>query len=164
MRQLVCPVSKSLFLLVCVLLIALGCAGVMPGIKSPRVNISDLRVQEINPLETTFQVQLRIINPNDFPLTIKGIECDLELNDQKFGSGVSGDGAAIPAFGTDVISIVVYSSMFDLIRGFLKVPEREQLSYKIKGSVRLATKGSFATSVPFESHGKFDLKAPERSL
>lgn len=164
MGRLVRRIFKCLVLPASVLLITQGCAGVMPAIKSPRVTISDLRVQQVNPLETTFQVQLRIINPNDFPLTIKGLECDLELNDQHFGSGVSGKGATIPAFGTDVVSVSVYSSMIDLIRGFLKVPEREQLSYRIKGSVTVAAGGSPATSVPFETHGELDLTDPERSL
>jgi len=151
-------------LIVSAVLIGLGCAGVTPSIKPLRVNITDLRIEDVKPLETTFQVELRIVNPNDFPLTVKGIECDLELNDQKFGSGVSGDTVTIPAFGTDVVSVFVYSSMINLVRGFLKLPEREQLSYRIKGSLRVATSSSFATSVPFENKGKLDLKDPGRSF
>ena len=153
-----------LALIVSAVLTGLGCAGVTPSIKPPRVNITDLRIEDVKPLETAFQVELRIVNPNDFPLTVKGIECDLELNDQKFGSGVSGETTTIPAFGTDVISVFVYSSMINLVRGFLKLPERESLSYSIKGSLRVSTGSSFATSVPFENQGTLDLKDPGRSL
>jgi len=142
----------------------LGCAGVTQSIKPPRVNITDLRIEDVKPLETAFQVELRIVNPNDFPLTVKGIECDLELNDQKFGSGVSGDTVTIPAFGTDVVSLLVYSSMINLVRGLIKLPGREQLSYRIKGSLRVATGSSFATSVPFENKGTLDLKDPGSSF
>ncbi len=151
-------------LIVSAAVMGLGCAGVTQSIKPPRVNITDLRIQDVKPLETAFQVELRIVNPNDFPLTVKGIECDLELNDQKFGSGVSGDTATIPAFGTDVVSILVYSSMINLVRGFLKLPEREQLSYRITGSLRVATGSSSATSVPFENKGTLDLKDPGKSF
>ena len=86
-------------------LIGPGCAGVTSSIKPPHVNIADLRIKDVKPLETAFQVELRIVNPNDLALTIKGIECDLELNDQKFGSGVSGETITIPAFGTDLVSV-----------------------------------------------------------
>jgi LEA14-like dessication related protein len=151
-------------LIVIAALMGLGCAGVTPPIKPPRVNIADLRIQDVKPLETAFHVELRIVNPNDFPLTVKGVECDLELNDQKFGSGVSGDQVTIPAFGTDVVSVLVYSSMINLVRGFLKLPEREQLSYGIMGSLRVAAGTSFATSVPFEDKGSLDLKDPGRSF
>jgi LEA14-like dessication related protein len=151
-------------LIVIAALMGLGCAGVTQSIKPPRVNITDLRIEDVKPLETAFQVELRIVNPNDFPLTVKGIECDLELNDQKFGSGVSGHTTTIPAFGTDVVSILIYSSMINLVRGILKLPEREQLSYRIKGSLRVATSSSFATSVPFENKGALDLKDPGRSF
>ena len=140
-----------------------GCAGASQSIKPLKVNIIDLRVQEITPLETTLRVELRIINPNGFQLTIKGIECDLEVNEQNFGSGVSGDTATVPAFGSDVVSVVVYSSMINLVRGLFTLPEREQLSYKIRGSVNVAT-GIGATSVPFNSQGKFDLKPPQTSM
>ena len=151
-------------LIVIAALMGLGCVGVTQSIKPPRVNITDLRVEDVKPLETAFQVELRIINPNDFPLTVKGIECDLELNDQKFGSGVSGDAVTIPAFGTDVVSVSVYSSMINLVRGLIKLPGRGRLSYRIKGSLRVATSGSFATSVPFENKGTLDIKDPGSSF
>ena len=134
----------------------------MPSVKPPRVNIIDLRVQEVKPLETTFGVELRVINPNDFPLNIKGLECDLELNDQRFGSGVSGDPVTIPAYGTDVVSIIVYSSVIDMVRGVLKLSDHKPLTYRLKGALRLSTANAPATTVPFESKGEIDLDAPMR--
>ena len=145
-------------------LIGPGCAGVASSIKPPHVNIADMRIEDVKLLETAFQFELRIINPNEFPLTVKGIECELELNDQKFGSGVSGETITLSAFGTDLVSVSVYSSMINLVRGFLKLPEREHLSYSIKGSLRVSTGSSFATSVPFENQGTLDLKDPAYSF
>ncbi len=153
---------KAVVTLLCVQFIIVGCVGIMPSIKSPRVSITDLRVQEVTPLETTFKVALRIINPNDFSLSIKGAECDLEINDQTFGSGVSGDMATIPAYGTDVVSMLVYSSVIDMVRGFLKLPGQEHLTYKIKGALRVSVANAPAVTVPFESDGKIDLKTPIR--
>jgi len=151
-------------LLIAVLYTIWGCVGAASrSIKPPKVNIIDLRVQEITPLETTLRVQLRIINPNEFRLTIKGIECDLEGNKQNFGSGVSGDTATVPVFGSEFVSVVGYPSMISLARGLFTLPERKQLSYKIKGSVSVAG-STGATSVPFKNQGKFDLKPPPASM
>ena len=99
---------------------------------------------------------LRVINPNDFPLKIRGIACDLEINDQHFGSGVTADAATIPPFETRTLPIVVYASVIDLFRGFLTLPGKERLSYRISGSVRIIA-GALPTSVPFDTEGKIDL-------
>jgi LEA14-like dessication related protein len=122
-----------------------------------------LRVEEVKPLESTFQVEIRIINPNDFPLSLRGVEFDLELNDQRFGTGVSGEKATIPAFNSKLVPVAVYSSMINLVRGLIKLPQREQLSYKIKGSVRM-NDGTFTRSLPFENAGKIDLTPPPQPI
>jgi LEA14-like dessication related protein len=151
--------AKRFFVLLGVFMVLAGCARIGQSVKPPRVNIVDLRVEEVKPLESTFQVAVRIINPNDFPLTVKGIEFDLSLNDQNFGAGVSGEKATIPAFDSEVMPVVVYSSMINLVRGLIKLPQREHLTYTINGSVRIAD-GTFTKSVPFENAGKIDLKPP----
>jgi LEA14-like dessication related protein len=159
------PVCKSKpflfpFLFLCILW---GCSGLGKSVIPPRVNLVDLQVAEVKPLESTFQVEIRIINPNDFPLSVKGVEFDLELNDQRFGTGVSGQSATIAAFDSQVVPVVVYSSMINLVRGLIKLPQREQLTYKIEGSVRMAD-GTFTKSVPFENAGKIDLKHPAEPI
>jgi len=158
MPQFVTSALKMTAWIISALILICGCA----SIQSPRVSLVDLRVQEVKPLETTFQVDLRIINPNNFPLTVNGVECDIELNDQKFGTGVMGEPSTIPALGSEVVPVTVYSSMINLFRGLLKLSDREQLTYKVKGKVRLAG-GAFTQSFPFESEGQLDLTPPEQS-
>lgn len=135
-----------------------GCAGLLRSVEPPQITLSDLRIQEIRHFETLLEVDLRVVNPNDFPLIIQGVACDLELNGQHFGAGVGKEGATIPAFDTGIVSIVVYSSMIDLFRGFLRMPEREELAYSVKGSVRVATEGGGTVKVPFESEGRFRMQ------
>jgi LEA14-like dessication related protein len=140
------------------LLIVLGCAGIFPSLTSPTVIISNLRVKEVRPFETELLVHLRIINPSELPYTIEGIACTLSLNDRKFGAGVANTAQTVPAFGTALAPVVVYSSMIDLVRGFLKLSEQDHLSYRIKGSLRISTGDALPSSIPFSSEGTMNVQ------
>lgn len=134
-----------------------GCAGI-PSLTKPAVTLSDFGVEEIKAFESKFLVDLRIINSNEFPITIRGVACDLSLNDRKFGTGVSDKTVNVPAFETNIVPVVIYSSMIDLVRGFIEASEKEQLSYIIEGVLRIRAGGSLPVSVPFEHKGVIDIK------
>lgn len=141
------------------LLLVSGCAGLGRGIEPPGVHVVNIQPMEIKALEAVFRVDLRVINRNDVPLTLKGLDCDLELNDRRFASGVSGGNTEIPAYGTAVVPVVLYSSFLDVVKGFLGMGEKERLEYRIKGRVRLEAPGfSMPSPVPFESSGEVHLK------
>jgi LEA14-like dessication related protein len=140
-----------------------GCAANLQDVKGPRVSLVHITVEEAKALETAFQLELRVFNPNDIPLNIKGLECDLDLNGKPFATGVKKVDATIEAFGTDTITVVVYSSVLDtvsrivgLIQQVQKQKKIENLTYEING--RLHIKGRPSTSiVRFKSEGNLNL-------
>ena len=144
-----------------------GCAGLGKRLESPRVYIANIQVQEMRPLEAIFQVELRVLNPNDVALVVKGIDCDLELNGRRFASGVTGYRTEIPPFGTEMLPVTLYSSVLDMARGFLKVQGQEKLTYRISGRLRIGGDALLPPSLPFESEGQLDLRgkngAPQNS-
>jgi len=155
---------KEIFVLIGVILFILpGCAGPGKHMKSPRIHISDIRPGEMKPLEAVFLVELRVLNTNDIPLKVKGIDCELEVNDRRFASGVGNVAVEIPAFGTGTVPVTVYSSVIDTVRGLFSFKGREKLKYRIFG--RLSIEGGFLlpSSIPFESQGELDLKSPPDS-
>ncbi|MCK9274011.1 MAG: LEA type 2 family protein [Syntrophales bacterium] len=142
-----------------IIFILSGCAGMIPSFTKPEVTVSDLGIAEIKAFESKFIIDLRIINPNDFPLTVKGISCSLAVNEQKFGTGVSNIETEISAFETAVVSVTVYSSMVNFVKGLLKLSTQKNLTYEISGILRTLTKGvSVPISVPFEHAGTLDTK------
>jgi LEA14-like dessication related protein len=152
-------IKKVEFLLwLCLMLSMLfGCASMGKHLESPHISVSNIKVKEIKPFESTFQLDLRVMNTNDVTLVIKGIECVLELNDRKFATGVAKVNKSIPAYGTDVVPIIVYTSLIEMVSSFIKLKENETLGYKIKGSIRLG--GSAIPSViPFTSEGKVTIQ------
>ena len=102
--------------------------------------------------------------PGEVDLDIKGVECDLEINGKPFAYGISNAQVQVPAFGSETIPVQVYSSVLDIVRGLFGLPQREDLSYRAKGRVRMEGGGLMPSALPFDSQGTVSIKdlAPGR--
>src|SRR5262245_22277308 len=67
-------------------LVFTACSTLPRNIEPPRMNIVNIAPKDIAIFEQRYDVQLRIQNPNDADLGIKGLRFDIELNDQQFAS------------------------------------------------------------------------------
>jgi LEA14-like dessication related protein len=154
----------SALIVVAAALLLSGCAGLQKGYEPPRVTLSNMTIKEAKILETAFLLELRIFNANDSQMDIKGIDCTLKINGKSFAAGVSGVDKTIPAYGTDVVSVVVYSSVLDtvnrvigMIRDVQTSQKMQNLKYNLEGKLRLG--GVTAASVPFDSEGELNMGA-----
>jgi LEA14-like dessication related protein len=135
-----------------------GCAGLWKRLEPPRINISNIQVKEVKGLESVFQVELRVFNTNDIPIVIKGMDCEITINDRRFASGVSNKETSIPSYGTETVPIFVYSSVLDIFKGVLGLQQnREKLKYQIKGKVRVDAGSLSPSTIPFQSEGELSL-------
>jgi LEA14-like dessication related protein len=135
-----------------------GCAGVGKQLDPPRISLANIRVQEVTGLETAFQIQLRVFNANDVDLKVKGIKVELEINGQPFATGVSNTPAEIPSFGTELVTVTVYSSVIKMIKSVYGLKESEELKYRLSGKLRVSGNNMLPTTLPFESEGQVTLK------
>lgn len=158
-RKLGGPLPSFILVLLGVMSLV-GCAGPGKRLESPRIALAHIEVQESRLFETVLRIDLRVFNTNQVPLDIKGLDCDLELNGKRFAQGVSDVTIHIPAHGTAVIPVTVYSSLMDMARGFFKAQAEEKLQYKIKGRLRLEGGFMVPSVIPFASTGEISLKAP----
>jgi LEA14-like dessication related protein len=122
-----------------------SCATMGPSLEAPRVSLVNIIQQPSSGMETTFQLELRLINPNDVAIDLKGIDCRLEINDSTIASGVSNQAAELPALGTLVYPVTVYASASDfiilmvrLMAGSHRSPENFELIYGLEGHVFLS--------------------------
>lgn len=148
----------------CVLLLLGGCAA-MQGLKEdPKISIADIRIQDIKAMEGVFLIKLRVINPNNVPLDVNGINCELEIGERRFANGIAESNQVVPAFGTTTIPVDVYASVLDIIaattdllRSSGAVPSQgKPLPYTLKGTVTVGVRG-FQKQVPFKSSGELSL-------
>jgi LEA14-like dessication related protein len=133
-----------------------GCAGMGQRMEPPQVKLASLRVEEFSALETVFQIHLRVFNTNETALQIKGVQCELEINGQPFAMGVSDVEVEIPSYGTQLVPLRVYTSLFDIIKSAQGMQNQDQLKYHIKGKVRLGA-GVFPSTLGFDSEGNISL-------
>jgi LEA14-like dessication related protein len=139
-------------------LISFSCATISKDLEPPRVHVIDIQVQEIRALEAVLKIELRVMNANDIEVDIKGIDCELEINGKHFASGVTDQKTKIPAYGTTVVPMVIYSSVLDVVRGVLGIKEKEKIEYKISGRLHLEGDLLVPSSIRFQSDGDLSLE------
>ena len=145
-------------------LLLVGCATLGRDFEKPQVHIAGIRMLGVKGFESTFQVELRVINPNDMALPVEGVVCDLTLNGRHLAKGVANPGAAIPAYGTVLIPVTIYVSVIDmvglahrLIEGAQGNAPLEKWSYAINGQLDMG--GTlWPGKLPFDAKGEIDLK------
>lgn len=135
-----------------------GCAGVGQQLDPPRISLANLRVEEVSGLETAFKIQLRVFNANDLDLNVKGIKAELEINGQPFATGVSNTPVEIPSYGTELVTVTVYSSVIKMFRSVYGLKDSEELKYRLTGKLRVSAANMLPTTLPFESEGQVTLK------
>lgn len=133
--------------------LASGCASMGKYRDPVRVSVSNIQILEATLLEQLYAVTLRVQNPNDHAMTVRGGSFDLQINGKDFGHGVTDTNVTVPAFSDAKVEVRMVSTLFNmlgLIQGFQE-REGEPLSYDISG--RLHLEGSFG-GVRFSESGE----------
>lgn len=132
-----------------------GCALIVPKLQTPRLSIVDIQVRKANLLEQDLRVRMRVDNPNDRSLPIKGLSYTVYLGGQEFATGVSDASFVVPALGTAEFDMDVTANAAGALFAILGRPRGQGIDYHMKGRVEL-THG-WLRSVPFEESGTFTL-------
>ncbi|HZF25242.1 MAG TPA: LEA type 2 family protein [Steroidobacteraceae bacterium] len=131
--------------------------------EAPNLSIVNIEMLEGSSFFTQrMKVHVRVQNPNDRELPIKGVSATLELQGEKFATGVSAESFTVPAFGEAEFDLMVDASMARAVIGMLGKGKADQameqgLDYRLTGRVSLSS--GFIRSIPFDEKGT--LKAPE---
>jgi len=131
-----------------------GCAGFGKRFETPRISLVNIEIREAKLLETIFNVELRVFNANEMPITVKGLECRLEINGKDLAFGVSDTETEIPAFGNEKVPITLYSSVVDMVRTALHSSNHDSFAYKVTGKLRLESEAWIPSVIPFSSDGE----------
>ena len=148
-----------------------GCAAMHALKENPRVSVADVRVRDIKPMETVFQLELRIQNPNDVPIDLYGINCEMEVDGRHFASGIADANQTVPAFGTTTVPVSVYASVLDMVSSVVDLIQTSEaassrgkpVAYLLKGTVIVGVQG-VKKEIPVTSSGELSLKGIGRTL
>jgi LEA14-like dessication related protein len=135
-----------------------GCASLLPKLETPHLSLVGIKFQDMTFFEQRLLVRLRVQNPNDMVLPIKGIDVNFQLAGEDFAEGVSARAFDVPAFGEAEFDMLVTANAATAVLRILDRSRGKQvdsLDYRIRG--KLKTGITFLGSVPFDEKGKIAL-------
>jgi LEA14-like dessication related protein len=136
-----------------------ACSSLGGNLEPPNLSVVNVEMQQGSLFEQRFKVRLRVQNPNDRELPVKGITAAMTVNGEKFANGVSGSAFTVPAFGEAefdmLMSANVASTVLRLASSAQGGKAPESLDYAITGKVSLSS--GVVRSIPFEDKGTFKL-------
>ncbi|MHB8092658.1 MAG: LEA/WHy family protein [Syntrophales bacterium] len=137
-------------------LLVIGCAGLK--LQAPSVTVADLQVVEASLLEQRFVFKLRVQNPNDRDIPVKGMSFEVTINDEPFAKGVSNKTATLPRLSETMMEVAAVSDLSAILRqiGALRRDGKSSVSYRIRG--RLFT--GLLVDLNFENSGVLDFPVP----
>ncbi len=139
----------------CIALVS-GCASTTEFANPPRVTLADLRLAEMSLMEQRYAAKLRVQNPNDARLNVRGMEYTIYVNGRKFADGVRSGNFSVPGYGETLMDVNLTSTVLRVFEQFKNLSEGEpkEFRYRIAGSLSLA---GLAGSIPFSHEDVLDL-------
>jgi LEA14-like dessication related protein len=141
-----------------VVFVCAGCASMLPKLEAPQLSLVGVKVQEMTFFEQRLIVRLRVQNPNDLVLPVRGIDVNFELAGEDFAQGVSARAFEVPALGEAEFDMIVTANAATAILRIAnsgRGKQMESIDYRIRG--KLSTSLGLLRSVPFDEVGTIPL-------
>src|SRR5689334_18087462 len=118
------------------LLLALGgCSLFVPKLETPKLSVVNVELQKSDLWEQRLKVRMRVENPNDRPIPVKGLTVALDVQDQEIAHGVSGAAFNVPALGEAEFDMNMTANMAGALLKLLGSSNQlgDSIDYHIKG-------------------------------
>ena len=146
-------VVTKIFLLLCCTATLTACSLFGGYQETPRVSLVSIQPIEMGLLEQRYGLQLRILNPNDKEIPVKGLSYSIEINGHEFAYGVSRQPVTIPPFSEALLDVEVVSNLLNVLQQFQEMSSENSnsLKYRLKGKISLAKS---LAKLPFNVEGE----------
>lgn len=130
--------STALLLVLLAGLLSLqGCAVFNRSYTEPEVSLANVEMLKANLWEQSFRLRLRVDNPNDRNLPVRGMHYQIQLNNMRLATGVTDRSFTVPAYGSEYFDITVRANMWRHLGTLLRMAEQQQpIDYRIEGHIR----------------------------
>lgn len=136
-----------------------GCSLFVPKLETPQLSVVNVELQKADLWEQRMKVRMRVSNPNDRPIPVKGLSCALEVEGEELAHGVSGASFNVPALGEAEFDMNMTANMAGAIIKLLGKGGNsvgDEVEYRVTGKISLSE--GLLRSIPFEDRGKFRLR------
>jgi LEA14-like dessication related protein len=120
--------------------LAIHAAAEFPRIREPEFTITSIAIMQAELINTRFRVNLRIDNPNLFPLDLSSFGYELYGDGLFWADGEEHDVLHIPAGASSEAKLFLVMNFIDMKRNLLDdVIKMRMVRYRFKGEVMVAT-------------------------
>jgi LEA14-like dessication related protein len=132
-----------------------GCSLFVPKLEKPTLSVVSVQLVKGDLWHQELKVRMRVQNPNDRALPVKGLTYELDVDGQDFAHGMSGDSFVVPANGEAEFDLSVSANMASML---LKVLGHggKQIEYQMSGKISLSA--GLLRSFTFSEHGSFSME------
>lgn len=132
-----------------------GCAVFNRSYTEPEVTLSNVEMLKANLWEQSFRLRMRVDNPNDRALPIRGMHYQVYLNNMRLATGVTDQSFTVPAYGSEYFNLTVRSNMWRHLGDLIKMVEHQKpVDYRINGHI--STGLFWAPRLTLSRHGTLD--------
>jgi LEA14-like dessication related protein len=125
-------------------------------LEPPRLQVMEVSLLRGDLLRQQLRVKMRVHNPNDVELPVRGITYEVQLAGETFANGESSRDFLVPALGSSEFDLDVTANAAAAVLRMLGSREQGDPAYRVLGKVRLA-KGMIKT-IPFDHSGTLKLR------
>jgi LEA14-like dessication related protein len=103
---------------------------------------------------------MRVQNPNDRSIAVRGVSYTLHIGGEELGRGLSGSSFTVPALGEAEFDMLVTVNLAGTVMRLLERARSDglpdSLSYRLRGEVKLSE--GFVRTIPFDEKGAVKLR------
>lgn len=131
-----------------------GCA--VARLQPPQLQVVEVGLLGASVLKQELRLRLRVQNPNDVALPVRGITYDVLLAGESFASGQSDRDITVPALGETEFNVDITANAAAAVLRLLGDRSGNNPEYRVVGRVHLAS--GLLRSIPFEHKGELKLR------
>ncbi|MFM7433527.1 MAG: LEA type 2 family protein, partial [Gammaproteobacteria bacterium] len=123
--------------------------------------VADVELINGDFFEQRFRARMKVQNPNDRELRVRGITYTIELGGEELGRGLSGSSFVVPARGEAEFDMLVTANLAGTLLKLVERARKEgsrpnELGYRLRGEVKLDS--GLLRTVPFDQKGMLPLR------
>ena len=142
------------------LLLSAGCARFGARLEPPQLSVVGVEIARGDLFEQRFKARMRVQNPNDRSIAVRGVSYTLQIGGEELGRGLSGSSFTVPALGEAEFDMLVTMNLAGTLMRLLERARSDglpdSLSYRLRGEVKLAE--GLVRTVPFDEKGSVRLR------
>lgn len=137
-----------------------GCASLAPRLEPPRLSVVGVDLVRGSLFEQRITARMRVQNPNDRAIAVRGVSYTLEVGGEELGRGLAGSSFTVPALGEAEFDMLVTADLAGTVLRLLTRARADgmpdSLTYRLRGEVKLAE--GLVRTIPFDEKGSVRLR------